>query len=420
MDAVPSMTLRLALGLTTALVYSVCQAQAPTLKLLTFESPPYQMVGPGADDSSLVVGETANTVACAANRAGWATRIRIAPQNRAIHSLERKMIDGYFAIDPSSELDTIAKRSDPVALEKWYFFTRDNRPFSRELRIGVVSGSNEEAWLEANGYRIFLSVSSPAQLLALLKRARIDTALMDERVMNRLRQTNDFNDPQLNTHFVRYAPLYLYLSETFTSDNPEFLGAFNRTLTKCMAGQLALSDEEERRIIKLSERLFAELNSILDIRQIIEAGPRQESFTDVMTIDSQWQALSPFQTPDLAEEILALPGSRALHAWQQSHPGLITEVMVVNDMGTLAAISQLTSDYWQGDEPKFQKVMGGSGASATPGQSLFISPIRYDTSAARFQVTVSTAVPSDIGETAEGVIVIGLGIEDALSEYERQ
>ena len=149
MDAVPSMTLRLALGLTTALVYSVCQAQTPTLKLLTFESPPYQMAGPGADGSSLVVGETANTVACAANRGGWATRIRIAPQNRAIHSLERKMIDGYFAIDPSSELDTIAKRSDPVALEKWYFFSRDNRPFSRDLRIGVVSGSTEEAWLEA-------------------------------------------------------------------------------------------------------------------------------------------------------------------------------------------------------------------------------------------------------------------------------
>ncbi|MEC7376889.1 MAG: transporter substrate-binding domain-containing protein, partial [Pseudomonadota bacterium] len=238
------MTLRLALGLTTALVYSVCQAQTPTLKLLTFESPPYQMAGPGADGSSLVVGETANTVACAANRAGWATRIRIAPQNRAIHSLERKMIDGYFAIDPSSELDTIAKRSDPVALEKWYFFSRDNRPFSRDLRIGVVSGSNEEAWLEANDYRIFLSVSSPAQLIALLKRDRIDTALMDERVMDRLRQTNDFIDPQLNTHFVRYAPLYLYLSETFTSDHPEFLGTFNRTLTKCMAGQLALSEEE--------------------------------------------------------------------------------------------------------------------------------------------------------------------------------
>lgn len=413
------MTLRLALGLTTALVYSVCQAQPPTLKLLTFESPPYQMAGPGADGSGPVTGETAETVACAANRAGWATHIRITPQNRAIHSLERKMIDGYFAIDPTSELDTIAKRSDPVALEKWYFFTRDGRPFSRDLRIGVVSGSNEEAWLEANGYEIFLSVSSPAQLLALLKRDRIDTALMDERVMSRLRQASDVTGTRLGTHFVRYAPLYLYLSEAFTSEHPEFLGTFNRTLTKCMAGQLALSDEEERRVTELSERLFRELNSILDVRQILEVGPRQESFTDVMTIDSQWQAMAPFQTPELAEEILAMPGSRALHAWQQSHPGLITEVMVVNDMGTLAAISQLTSDYWQGDEPKFQKVMGGTGAGATAGKPLFMSPIRYDTSAARFQVTVSTAVTSDDGGAALGVVVLGLGIEDALSEAER-
>lgn len=80
------------------------------------------------------------------------------------------MIDGYFAIDPSAELDNIARRSDPVALEKWYFFTGGNKAFTNNLRIGVVAGSNEEAWLEANGYAIFLSVSSPSQLLALLKR----------------------------------------------------------------------------------------------------------------------------------------------------------------------------------------------------------------------------------------------------------
>lgn len=413
------MTIRLALGLTTALVYSVCQAQPPTLKLFTFESPPYQMMGPRADGGSQISGETAETVICAANRAGWDTRIRIAPQNRAIHSLERKLIDGYFAIDPSSELDNIARRSDPVALEKWYFFTRDNKPFTLDLRIGVVSGSNEEAWLRTNSYEIFLSVSSPSQLLALLERNRIDTALMDERVMDRLRQSNDLTGMDLDAHFVRYAPLYLYLSQAFTSEHPDFLGTFNRTLTQCMAGHLALSEEEERRITELSERLLREMNSILDVRQIIEAGPRQESFTDVMTIDSQWQALAPFQLPELAEEILALPGSRALHGWQESHPGLITEVMLVNDMGTLAAISQLTSDYWQGDEPKFQKVIGKPTESSGSARSLYISPIRYDTSAARFQVTVSAAVPAENGEKDIGVIVIGLSIEEALSEVEQ-
>ena len=413
------MNLRLALSLTTILYSTVCQAQPPTLNLYTFESPPYQVASQEKGGANRISGETADTVVCAANRAGWATRIRITPQNRAIHSLERNMIDGYFAIDPSAELDNIAERSDPVALEKWYFFTGGDKAFTNNLRIGVVAGSNEEAWLEANGYAIFLSVSSPSQLLALLKRGRIDTALMDERVMNRLRYENDWEGTQLNAHFVRYAPLYLYLSEAFVSDYPDFLGTFNRTLNSCMAGQLALSDEEERRITELSGRLLKEMNSILDIRQIIDAGPRQESFTDVMTIDSQWQALSPVATPELAALILALPGSKALQAWQLSHRGLVTEVMLVNDMGTLAAMSQLTSDYWQGDEPKFQRVIESRAPGANTDRPLYISPIRYDTSAARFQVTASAPVLSGNGEAAIGVVVIGLSIEEALSDSEK-
>jgi len=413
------MNLRLALSLTTVLYSTVCQAQPPTLNLYTFESPPYQVASQEKGGANRISGETADTVVCAANRAGWATRIRITPQNRAIHSLERNMIDGYFAIDPSAELDNIAKRSDPVALEKWYFFTRGNKAFTDNMRIGVVAGSNEEAWLEANGYSIFLSVSSPSQLLALLKRGRIDTAMMDERVMNRLRYENDSEGTQLSAHFVRYAPLYLYLNEAFVSNYPDFLGTFNRTLNSCMAGHLALSEEEERRITELSSRLFKEMNSILDIRQIIDAGPRQESFTDVMTLDSQWQALAPVTMPDLAERILALPGSRALLAWQESHQGLVTEAMLINDMGTLAAMSQLTSDYWQGDEPKFQRVMENTAANPGTNRPLYVSPIRYDTSAARFQVTVSTPVLPGNGDRANGVIVIGLSIEEALSDAER-
>ena len=419
MDAAPTMNLRLAVGLTTVLASPLCQAQPPILNLYTFESPPYQMVGSDTDGESQISGETADTVICAANRAGWSTRIRITPQNRAIHSLERNMIDGYFAIDPSAELDTIATRSDPVALEKWYFFTRDDKAFTKDLRIGVVAGSNEEAWLSAKGYGIFLSVSSPSQLLALLKRGRIDTALMDERVMDRLRQAKELAGTQLRAHFVRYAPLYLYLGETFTSDNPEFLGIFNRTLNSCMAGQLALSQEEDRRISELSIRLFKEMNSILDVRQIIDEGPRQESFTDVMTIDSQWTALSPLAVPDLAADILALPGSKALQAWQHSHQGLVTEVMLVNDMGTLAAMSQLTSDYWQGDEPKFQKVIENQATQPGGDPPIYLSPIRYDKSAARFQVTASRPVLNDHGEPALGVIVIGLSIEEALSDSEQ-
>jgi ABC-type amino acid transport substrate-binding protein len=413
------MNLRLALSLTLILASAVCQAQPPTLNLYTFESPPYQVASQEKGGANRISGETADTVACAANRAGWATRIRITPQNRALHSLERNMIDGYFAIDPSAELDNIAKRSDPVALEKWYFFTRGDQVVTDNLRIGVVDGSNEEAWLEANDYSVFLSVTSASQLLALLKRERIDAALMDERVMNGLRQENGEPAMDLERHFVRYAPLYLYLSESFASSYPEFLGTFNRTLNSCMAGHLALSDEEERRIRTLSESLISEISSVLDIPQIIASGPRQESFTDVMTQDSMWQAMAPLASTQLADRILDLAGSRTLYGWKVAQAGLVTEAMIMNNMGTLAAMSQLTTDYWQGDEAKFQKVLDATRQGLKGMEALYISPIRYDASTSRFQVTVSAPVGPIIEGVPLGVLMFGLDAEKALRALER-
>ena len=82
-------------------------------------------------------------------------------------------------------------------------------------------------------------------------------------------------------------------------------------------------------------------------------------------------------------------------------------------------MSQLTSDYWQGDEPKFQKVIENQATQPGGDPPIYLSPIRYDKSAARFQVTASRPVLNDHGEPALGVIVIGLSIEEALSDSEQ-
>ncbi len=408
------MNYQLAMGLMMSVASAISMAQAPTLNLYTFENPPYQIAGDGQGAIDQISGETVATVVCAANRAGWSTRIRITPPNRAMHALQRNMIDGYFAIDPSTELDNIAERSKPVALEKWYFFSADNLESADNRRIGVVDGSNEEAWLEARDFSIFLSVSSPHQLLALLAKGRIDTALMDERVMTGLRSATPSPSINLDPEFVRYAPLYLYLSETFASSHPKFLPTFNRMLKSCMAGQLALTPEEQNRIRTRSSRLISEMKSVLDISQMIAAGPHLESFTDVMTFDSMWQALAPFSPTPLAKRILDSPGSKALHGWQIAHEGLVTEAMVMNRMGTLVAMSQLTSDYWQGDEKKFQAVLHNTRRGLSGTDALYISPIFYDESTSRFQIMVSTPVAPIEDGVPYGVITFGLNAEEAL------
>ena len=402
------------LGIIGAVALSVAHAQPPVLKLYTFSSSPYQVPAMGGTGDAKVVGETVETVNCAAGQAGWSTRIRIRPQNRAIHALQRNLVDGYFAIDPSIELDTTAKRSDPVALEKWYFFTTDPELVAEPARIGVVDGSNEEAWLEDNGFDVFISVSLPSQLLALLHRGRIDAALMDRRAMIDLHEPDKSRADALNTQFLRYAPLYLYLSDNFTANNPDFLPAFNQFLPACMEGQITLSHDEEARIKGLAERLFNEIDAMLNLQQVIDAGPRMENLTDVLTFDAKWQALAPATTPELARAILELPGSRALHAWKLTHKDIVTEALLTNNLGTLVAMSQLASDYWQGDEPKFTRVVENIHAGSTSLEAMHISDIRYDASTSRFQVTVSSPVGPVLDGVPRGVLVLGLDIEKAL------
>lgn len=416
MDTAVTMDLRpFALGIIAVTTIN-CYAQPPIIDLYTFESSPYQMSALDGRGSETVVGETVETVECAAGQAGWSTRIRITPQNRALHSLQRNLIDGYFAIDPSTELDATAKKSNPVALEKWYFFTATPNVDLESARIGVVDGSNEKAWLEENGFNVVMSVSLASQLPALLKRGRIDAALMDKRAMTELHDPDRQGAGNLNEHFLRYAPLYLYMSENFTARNPDFLPTFNRFLPDCMEGRAPLSVSEERRIRRLARQLFLEVESMLNLQQAIEQGPRVENLTDVLTFDAKWQALAPKVAPDLAKAILELPGSLALHAWKLNHGGMVTEALVTNDLGTLVAMSQLSSDFWQGDEPKFSRVVENLKAGATGLDAMHISDIRYDASTSRFQVMVSAPVGPVSDGIPNGVIVLGLDIEKALGK----
>jgi hypothetical protein len=82
--------------------------------------------------------------------------------------------------------------------------------------------------------------------------------------------------------------------------------------------------------------------------------------------------------------------------------------MLTNSIGTLVAMSRLTSDFWQGDEPKFERHI------RSDTRNLYVSPIRYDASTTRFQVTVSMPVIVEGQWLPAGVLVIGLDVEQAL------
>ncbi|MBW3197110.1 hypothetical protein [Marinobacter nauticus] len=404
----------LIIGLSLVMASLSVRADHHGFSLYTFLAPPYQYEEP---QIPVVTGETTETIRCALNKSGFQARISLMPQSRARYSLERNLVDGYYAVGASEELDQSAVRSHPVALEKWHwFFTAEAKPDPGTARIGVVGGSNEAIWLEDNDLKPFITVTGAEQLPALLVRKRIDLALMDQRAMNYLQDQKSRVDWSLNSDFVRYAPLHLYVSSRFSADHPRFLSGFNAHLAGCAMPSMQLSEQEASEVQGLAQALMADLSGNINLTNAIYQGPTYDNLTDILTKDTLWQALAPHHPTPLAGEILELPASRAMTAWQASHSPLVTEVLLTDKAGALVAMSRLSSDFWQGDEPKVQEIALETDRGVERKRDMWISPIRYDASTARFQVMVSFPVPlNEPNNGLEGVLVLGLDIEHALN-----
>ena len=72
-------------------------------------------------------------------------------------------------------------------------------------------------------------------------------------------------------------------------------------------------------------------------------------------LDKQWRAEREEKVQPLVAAVLNNPLSTYLTQIQATSGGLLTEIFVMDDKGLNVGQSAITSDYWQGDEGKFQK-----------------------------------------------------------------
>jgi hypothetical protein len=72
-------------------------------------------------------------------------------------------------------------------------------------------------------------------------------------------------------------------------------------------------------------------------------------------LDKEWRAESKVDKQPLIAEMLSSPLSNYLLYLQAQSAGLYTEMFVMDDKGLNVGQSSVTSDYWQGDEAKYQK-----------------------------------------------------------------
>ncbi|GLQ06712.1 hypothetical protein [Sneathiella chinensis] len=135
---------------------------------------------------------------------------------------------------------------------------------------------------------------------------------------------------------------------------------------------------------------------------IIEAQNKKYSAlseADIDRLDKQWRQETKQDDQPLIANILSNPLSNYLTQIQAGSGGLYTEMFVMDANGLNVGQSGITSDFWQGDEAKFQKTFPkGHGA-------IFIDEAEYNEATASWRAQVNLTI-SDTNNRPIGAITV--------------
>lgn len=107
---------------------------------------------------------------------------------------------------------------------------------------------------------------------------------------------------------------------------------------------------------------------------------------EIDRLDKQWRAETKIKDQPLITAVLSNPLSGYLTRIQARALGLYSEIFVMDKLGLNAGQSSITTDYWQGDEAKWQKTY------AVGPQAVFVDKAEYDEETATWRAQVNLTV----------------------------
>lgn len=398
------------------------------LRLETSLAPPYQTVQDGK-----LTGYAVDTVKCVLDKIGVPYQFSIVPPKRAQLNLVMGRSSGFFSSIDQPNFDKYAKLSAPIVLDKWYWFSLATESSTlhhslMKAKIGVLRGSNQEMWLLSNNIPIYQSVNKSESLLQLLQRHRIDLFLADGSVILELSKTKKNINLQLHKRFEKYTPMGVYIANHILVEYPSIIDEFNSKISECNQSNLFLSTDEKEKIESAGNKISL---SILESHQLTKAlnlANSENKHIRIETIlqrDQLWRSTVEQKSfmPNWIEKMLNSSISRALKdlTIQNSY---ITEIMLTDERGVLTAASNLTSDYWQGDEEKIiatlkmaneYKRINSLGRFDQSNNRLKMPSIEYDASSKLFLCRLN--YPVWYRGRVIGVLSFGINVESALSKF---
>lgn len=146
------------------------------------------------------------------------------------------------------------------------------------------------------------------------------------------------------------------------------------------------------------------------VRAITEQNMRTAAYDQarIDALDQAWRAeVGAADTPTITP-VLTHAASDFLREQVASSGGAITEVFVMDAHGLNVAASDVTSDFWQGDEAKFTETHGvGPGA-------IHIGDVEFDESTQRYQGQVSVTIVDPATGRPIGAMTVGIDVESLM------
>lgn len=145
----------------------------------------------------------------------------------------------------------------------------------------------------------------------------------------------------------------------------------------------------------------------------IEAASKKHEGVDQAAIDKMdeaWKTEAKSDDQPFIAEILSSPLSNYLLYIQASSAGLYTEIFVMDKFGLNVGQSSVTSDYWQGDEDKYQKTY------AVGPDAVFVDEPEFDDKTKSWRTQVNFTAVDPATKQAIGAVTV----EFNLTELQRR
>lgn len=192
--------------------------------------------------------------------------------------------------------------------------------------------------------------------------------------------------------------------------NKVYLSISAALLTGVILAPLTAAAEEPH-VAPIKDFIELDVKSWLVDPAVVGAINKQNSETSgyseeaIIALDKKWRAEAKAGERPMINEILNNELSKFLLEKQEESGGLISEVFVMDAKGMNVGQSNETSDYWQGDEAKWQKTyLEGPNA-------IFVDEVEVDDSTEALQSQASLSITDPATGKVIGAITLGINLD---------